>query len=224
MARLTLRHRLARVHPFVWIGAVAAAGALIAWPLGGWDTVELQSTKIPDAAPGTMVEALPFSIQVDSAEITTVHPDGFSEPEPGWEWLIVGLTVINTTNETQLSSTLYNNPFGSFTIDDGTLGVGSTLVGVNGYDVDPQQYLVADGDFLPDLQPGLTTALSLVWPVPDDYYDAGDTITVGVIDRDEVPSSLSTGVIYTNPVVIANVDIRVEQGAEAPPEDDEVSP
>ena len=224
MAKLTWRHRLARVNPFVWIGAVAVIGGLVAWPLGGWDTVELQSTKIPDADPGTMIEALPFSIQVDSAEVTEVHPDGFTETEPGWEWLVVGLTVINTTNETQLSSTLYNNPFGSFTIDDGLLGVGSTLVGTNGYDVDPGQYLVLDGDFLPDLQPLLPTALSLVWPVPVDYFDAGDTITVGIIDRDEVDSSLSTGVIYTNPVVIANVDIRVEQGALAPPVDDEVIP
>src|SRR4051812_42456684 len=106
MARLTLRHRLAKLHPFVWVGVAAVVAGLVAWPLGGWQTVELQSTKIPDVAAGETVEGEQYSIAVDAVELAGFSPNGFEEPEPGWQYLILTATITNMTAQTQLSGLL----------------------------------------------------------------------------------------------------------------------
>ena len=210
MARLTLRHRVARLHPFVWVAAVAIAGGLVAWPLGGWETVELESTKVPDVAPGTLVEGRQFSVQVDDAGITDVHPDGFSEPEPGWEYLVMSMTVITMTVETELSLSIGDGFFGIVTVDDGVVGFGTTNLDSTGYEVSGDAFLVADGTSLPDLQPRLAAPLRMVWEVPTGTWSEGDTITVGVVDRTPYEQTLSTGTGYSRPTVIATIDLTLE--------------
>lgn len=206
---MTLRHRLARIHPFVWIGIAAVAGGLIALPLGGWDTVVLESTKIPEVRAGTLVEGQQYSVEVDAVEVTGVHPDGFSEPDPGWEYLILTAAVTNMTAETQLSLYLGDNTFGIVTIDDGVVGYGSTLIGPDGYEVSGDSYLVADDTFLPDLQPRLASPMIIVWPVPAGTWSEGDRLTVGIVDRSPYQQTLSTGIGYRDPTVIATVDLTV---------------
>ncbi len=207
---MTLRHRLARIHPFVWIGVAAVAGGLIALPLGGWDTVVLESTKIPEVRPGTLVDGQQFAVEVDAAEVTAVHPDGFSEPDPGWEYFILTATVTNMTAETELSLYLGDNTFGIVTIDDGVVGYGSTLTGADGYDVSGDAYLIADDTFLPDLQPRLAAPITIVWPVPVGTWSVGDRITVGIVDRSPYEQTLSTGIGYRDPTVVATVELTVE--------------
>ncbi|MEO8262511.1 MAG: hypothetical protein ABI566_08060 [Pseudolysinimonas sp.] len=225
MARLTLRHRLARVHPFVWIGAVAAIAGLVAWPLGGWDTVELQSTKTPVAEPGDLVAGSQFSIRVESAELTTVHPDGFSELEPGWTWLRIELEVTNETDLTEFSSALGGDYDGSITIDEGALGFGSTAEDSESNTLRGDPYLVSDGTYLPDLQPGLPTRVEVIFDVRDDAWTIGDELTIGIIDRFPYESVLGSGIRYGFPALIADVPITLEQGAQATPDpDDEVVP
>lgn len=219
MARLTLGHRLARVHPFVWIGATAAAAALIAWPLGGWDTVELQSTKVPQVEPGATVDGQPFAVAVDSIETTGVHPDGFSEPDPGWEYLILDLTVTNMTDQTQFSLNLGDGVAGAVTVDDGAIGWGSHLEDPDGFEVHGQAYLHADDTLLPDLQPRLASPLRLVWDVPAGTWRGGDEVTVGIVGRTPYQQVLSTGTGYRSPVVVATVRLTVRQGAAAPAEE-----
>lgn len=209
MARLTLRHRLARVHPFVWVGVAALAGGMIAWPLGGWDTVELESTKIPVFEPGEVVPGQQYSVQVDSAEVTDVHPDGYSEPEPGWEYLIMRIVVTNETDQTQLSGNLGAAYSGVVTVDDGAVGWGTTTLGPNDYEVRADPYLIADGTFLPGLQPRLPAPIELVWEVRVGTFESGDEITVGVVDRTPYDSIVSTGTTYLFPTLIATVDLRL---------------
>lgn len=218
MARLTLRHRLARLHPFVWIGAVAVIGGLVAIPLGGWDTVELESTKLPRVEPGELVVGNKFSVRVESAELTSVHPDGFSELEPGWIWFSLELEVTNETDMTEFSSDLGDEYFGAVTVDNGVVGWGTTSTDIDGSVVRADPYLVSDGKYLPDLQPDLPTRVILIFEVPDDTWQVGDELEVGIVDRTPYESTLGTGIRYGFPELIAELTIPLEQGAEAEPE------
>ena len=217
---MSLRSRLARIHPFVWIAVAAVIGGLIAWPLGGWDTVELQSTKVPQVAPGTLVKGHHYSVEVDSAEVTGVHPDGFSEAEPGWEWLVMQVEITNEADITELSYGIASDDKGVIIVDDGTLGWGTTNLGPDGYVVDSDNYLVADDTFNPDLQPGLPTRLRMVFPVRAGTWNAGDTMTVGIVDRTSYALSLSVGTGWWHPNVIANVELTVERREVAQPVDE----
>lgn len=218
MARMTLRHRLARIHPFVWIGVVAVAGGLVAVPLGGWDTVVLESTKIPEVAPGELVPGHQFSVSVEAAELTSVHPDGFSELEPGWTWFALELEVTNETDITESSSKLGDEYFGVVTVDDAVVGWGSTATDSDGNLERGDPYLVSDGTYLPDLQPALPTRLILIFDVPEDTWQVGDELTIGIVDRTAYESVLSTGTGYGSATLVAELSITVEQGAELPPE------
>jgi hypothetical protein len=215
VADLTLRHRLARVHPFVWIAAVAVVGALIAWPLGGWDTVELESTKVPVAQPGELVEGHQYSVGVESAEFITVHPNGYSELTPGWAWLRLELVVINETDLTSFSSDLGSDYKGVVTVDDGVVGYGSEARDSEDSLVVGDPYLVSDGTYLPGLQPALPTRVELIFEVPDGTWAVGDELTVGIIDRTPYEGTLSTGIRYGFPQLIAEVPITIGQGEQA---------
>ena len=227
MARLSLRHRLARIHPFVWVGAAAVIAGLVAWPLGGWDTVELQSTKIPVVEPGELVAGHQFSIRVESAELTGVHPDGFSEPTPGWTWLRLELEVTNETDLTEFGSRLGGDYDGAITIDHGVAGYGTTAVNAEGNTLRGEVFLESDGTYLPDLQPALPMRVEVIFDVPDDTWSVGDLLTIGVIDRTPYESTLGTGIRYGFPTLIAEVPVTLDQGAQAAPEPepgDEVVP
>lgn len=209
MAHLTLRHRLARIHPFVWIGAVAVIAGLVAWPLGGWDTVEVQSLKIPDAAAGTVVPGHQFSTQIDSAEITSVHPDGVSEPKAGWEYLVLSATLTNETAETEFSVFLGTDFDGVVTVDDGAEGWGTTALDSSGHPSSGKLLLRADGTSNPDLQPRVPAPVSIVWEVPVGTWSPGDPLTVGIVDRTAHACTLEVGTCYGNPNVTANVHLTV---------------
>ena len=219
MARLTLRHRLARLHPLVWIGAVAAIGGLIAWPLGGWDTVELQSTKLPQVAPGELVPGHEFSVSVESAKLTTVHPDGFSEIEPGWTWFALELELTNETDITAFSSKLGDEYFGVVTIDDAVLGWGfaDAPLDAEGNPERGDAYLVSDGKYLPGLQPALPTRVVVIFDVREGTWRIGDELVVGIVDRTPFESTLGTGTRYGDATLVAEVPITLEQGEQAPP-------
>jgi hypothetical protein len=213
MARLTLRHRIARLHPFVWIGAAAALGGLIALPLGGWETVELQSAKTPQVVPGELVDGQQFAVRVDAAELTGVHPDGFSEPDPGWEYLVLTLRVTNMTAETELSLYLGDTYSGIVTLDDGVLGWGSTMTDDDGYEVRADVYLSSDETFNPDLQPRLEAPVRLVFPVPAGTWSVGDPLVIGVVDRTPFQRTLGTGTGYGSPAVVAEARLVIRRGA-----------
>jgi hypothetical protein len=218
MARLTLRHRLARVHPFVWIGAVAVVAGLVAWPLGGWDTVHLQSRRLPLVKPGELVPGHQFSVRVESAELTSVHPDGFSELEPGWIWFALELEVTNETDITEFSSDLGDEYFGVVTVDDAVVGWGTTATDYDGNLERGDPYLVSDGKYLPDLQPALPTRVILIFDVPEDTWQVGDELEVSIVDRTPFESTLGTGIRYGSAGLVAALLITLEQGAEAQPE------
>jgi hypothetical protein len=209
VARLSLRRRLARLHPFVWIGAAAAGAALVAWPLGGWDTVELESTRIPQFAPGELVPGQQFSVRVESAELTDAHPDGFSDVPSGWTLLILELEVTNETGATEFSTYLGDAYSGIVTVDDGVVGWGTTSEDSDGREVSGSPFLAIDGTYLPDLQPELPSRVQLVFEVPEDTWAAEQQIVVGVVDRRPYESVLGVGTSYGFPALVGEVTMRV---------------
>jgi hypothetical protein len=212
MARPTLWHRIARLHPFVWIGTAAVVAGLVAWPLGGWDTVELQSTKIPQYQPGDLVVGHQWSVRVQSAEFVDVHPDGFSELEPGWSWLKLDLEATNETDATDSASDFGSDYKGVLTIDGGALGYGTTAENSEGNLERGKTYLVSDGTYLPDLQPGLPADIEIVFEVPEGTWEVGDDLTVGIIDRTRTKSTLGSGYTYLFPRLIAEVTVPIDEG------------
>jgi hypothetical protein len=219
MAKLTWRHRLARVHPFVWIGVAAVVGGLVAWPLGGWDEVEVQSLKVPYAEQGELVDGRQFATSVDSAELTDVHPGGY-ETEPGWEYLVLHVTLVNMTDATESSVWLGTDFDGVVTVDQLVVGAGTESLNSNGNVVSADIYLQADDRLNPDLQPRLPAPVTMVWEVPKGTWKVGDEITVGVVDRIPQTSAVLDGIVWRNPYVTAKVKLRVEQGEIAVDDED----
>jgi len=174
--------RLRRIPPAVWILGPLAAAALLAWPLGGWDTVRLQSRELPQLEPGDVLTTHRFAIEVGDAWLTrTGHPAGYSEPEPGEVYLVVPVRVENLTSDPASAA-----EFGGY-----------LEPAVDGLDHDgwvPVDYvLAADGTVSPELNPGLARDLRLVWTVRSAVLSSGDELRIDLFDAVPHKSLLAYG-------------------------------
>jgi hypothetical protein len=150
---VTLRTRLSRIPLLAWIAGPVALAALIAWPLGGWDTVDLVSREIPEYASNETLHGHRFDIRVDDVWLTDEHPAGYSTPpEPGNVFFIVRAEVTNVTDVAEHSSSLGNYIVPSVSGAD-EFGSGMYV-------------LVADHTTLPELNPGLPRLIDIVWEIP----------------------------------------------------------
>jgi hypothetical protein len=198
---MTVRSRLVRVHPLIWIASGAAVAALIAWPLGGWDTVALQTKIVPVVEPGEIVTGQQYALSVDGLELTDINPDGYTEPEVGETFLIAHVTV-----EIQSDTAANAGSIGS--ASNSPLAVG-TVAGF-GTDVRGDVRLASDGTISPNLQPGLPAELIVVWTVPTASIEAGDEVDVRIIDRTLTENFLTLGTTWSRPRPIAETTVTVE--------------
>jgi len=175
----------------VWIAALAALGALVAWPLGGWDTVELQSRVLPEYASDQVLHTHRFDIRVGDAWITADrHPAGYDAPdplpgEPAQVYLVVRAEITNTTTEPARSSDL-----GGYLVPEPD-GVDLST----GY-VPVDYVLNADRTTLPELNPGLARDLLLVWTVPEGSIVPGDDLRIALSDGVPQKSTLGYGYLW----------------------------
>lgn len=193
--------RLQRVHPLILIASAVIVAALIAWPLGGWDTVSLQSKTVPTVQPGETVAGQQYALSVDGLELTEVNPDGFTEPETGETFLIARLTVEIQSDTAADASSMARSR-------DSPIAVG--IVAGFGTDVDGDVRLKSDNTSSPILQPGLPTELIVVWTVPTASIGAGDEVTVSIIDRTLTENFLTLGRAWTKPRPIAETTVTVD--------------
>lgn len=191
---------LRRIPLLVWIILPIALLALIAWPLGGWDTVKLASRELPEYASNQVLETHRFDIRVDDAWLSTgEHPAGYAPPDDDEIFLVVRVDITNTTNEPAGASDLgdYLTPV----ID----GVDAGEFGVLDY------VLATDGTALPELNPGLLRDMLFVYTIPRSAVQPGDDLRIDLQDGVPAKSILGYGLQWIfEPAgyAIRNVDER----------------
>ncbi|MEO5919843.1 MAG: hypothetical protein ABIQ01_01740 [Pseudolysinimonas sp.] len=179
---MTLAQRLSRIPLLVWIVAPLALAALVAWPLGGWDTVTLVSRTLPQFKSNQVLHTRRFDIRVDDAWLTTNdHPAGYGPPEPGEIYLVVRVEITNVTDDVATASDL-----------------GGYLIPlVDGLDADRSSgvsyVLATDHTSLPELNPGLPRDMELVWTVQSTSIAAGDDLRIDLYDGVPAKSTLFYG-------------------------------
>jgi hypothetical protein len=203
---VTFRDRLSRIPLLAWIAGPIALVALVAWPLGGWDTVTLVSRELPSYASNQVLHTHRFDIRVDDAWLTVDgHPAGYSAPEPLEEgdpaliYLVVRAEFTNVTRDSATSSDL-----------------GGYLIPViEGVDIDEYSVssyvLSADHSTLPELNPGLVRDMQLVWEIPEGSLEPGEDLRIDLYDAIPQKSWLLFGLRWDfEPAgyAVRNVDAR----------------
>lgn len=193
------RARLRAWAPALGIAGVLAVAALVAIPLGGWDTVELRRDVVPELAVDEPFSSALAVTTIHGARVTQEHPDGFSEAEPGEEWLVLDLTLENRIEEPITSGGLAGfRPFtiaGVLEADDG--GILDTIV-------------QRDGTFGGSINPGMAERLMYTFAVPSGQYSAGDILRVGLWDAIRQEADLYRGIRWWQPRLEAEVPVVLE--------------
>lgn len=187
--------------PVIVAGGVLAVGGVVAIPLGGWDTVQLQSAIIPKQPIGQPYVGQRVATAIDDIYLTDVHPDGYSELEPGEVWLIVFATMENVTTEPQYP--FGNKGFYAFTIPglyelDDSVSIADTWT-----------YLVRDDTHGPLLSPGIPETVMFVFRAPDSAFADGDEIAIGLSDARPEEADLYEGTRWAAAHIAAEVDVVI---------------
>ena len=200
--RPTLAARVRAWWPVIVVGGVLAIGSVVAIPLGGWDTVALQSRVVPPHGVGETYIGNRLSTSIDEIYLTDENPDGYTEPEPGETYLVVVATMENMRPEPEIP--LGTRDFYAFTVPR-VLALGANI-DVNAYEV----YLERDLTYLPQLNPGVPDTVLFYFVVPDDLYDDGDELIIGITDADPEVADIYLGTRWVNSRVVADVTLTIE--------------
>lgn len=165
---MTIAQRVRRIPVLLWIAVPVALAALVAWPLGGWDTVTLVSRTLPEYASNQTLEGHRFDIRIDDAWVTDVHPAW--GPADGEQYLIVSTEITNVTHDAAGASDLrgYVAPL--------VRGLDPDAFGVLDY------VLAVDKTTLPELNPGLPRDVWLVYTIRSGAVQAGDELRIDLYD------------------------------------------
>jgi hypothetical protein len=198
---VTLRERLRGWMPLLAIAGVAAVGGLVAIPLGGWDTVQLQSRVVPEHPVGEPLAGHRFTTSIDDVYLTDLSLDGFSEPDVGTTFLVVVATIENMTAEPELAiSGSSFPPFvvpAVFTIDEPP---GASEVST---------FLLRDETFGAILNPGVADTVAYVFPVRRTIVQAGEELRIGLTDALPDEAELYQGTRWLDERIVAEVPITV---------------
>ncbi len=170
-----------------------AVGAVVAIPLGGWDTVELESAAIPELGVGELYEGRHYSVRLEEAWVGDVVPDEYDEPEEGMTFVIVRAVVRNEWRE----------PDG----DASRLLTFEALDLLPKLDRDATVRIASDGVYAPPLSPGVATEVLLRWEVPAGSVSPGDPIAFGVIDGRPERAILYSGTAWRDEQVVVEATL-----------------
>lgn len=196
---MSVRSQLKAWMPVIVAGGVLAAGALVAIPFGGWDTVQLRSAQVPEQPIGQPYEGARLSTAIDDVYLTDEHPDGYSEAEPGFTWLVVVATMENEVDLPQVP--LGTRDFWAFTVP-GVIELGESLSLS-----DVSTLLTRDGSFGPILQPGVPDTVAFVFAVRRDLFADGDEVRIGLTDAEKQDAEVFDGIRWWRPRVVAEVPV-----------------
>lgn len=198
----TFAARLRTWWPVVTVVGVLLAAGIVAIPLGGWDTVVLQSRIVPAHPVGETYVGNRLSTSIDEVYLTDVNPDGYTEPEPGETYLVVVATMENMRPEPEFP--LGSGDFYAFTVPR-VLALGADI-SIGDYEV----YLERDLTYLPQLNPGVPDTVLFFFVVADDLYADGDEIVIGITDANPEAADIYLGTRWMNPRVVADVTLTIE--------------
>jgi hypothetical protein len=198
---MSLGSRLKAWMPVIVAGGVLAIGGVVAIPLGGWDTVELQSAVLPEHPVGEPYAGGRVSTAIDEVSLSAVHPDGYTEPEPGRTFLIVIATIENLTAQPQIP--LGTSSFWAFTIP-GVLEPGKPVPAS-----DQWTYLLRDGSNGATLSPGVPDTVQFVFAVDDGLFAVGEELRVGLTEATAEEADLYDGTRWARPRVAVEVPIVI---------------
>lgn len=198
---MTLRERLTGWMPLLVIVGVAAAGGLVAIPLGGWDTVQLQSRVVPEQPIGQPLEGHRFTTAIDDIYLTDLSPDGYTEAEIGTTFLVVVATLENMTAEPELPMSGSSfPPFvvpGVYTVDEPP--------GIS----DVSTYLARDDTYGVLLNPRVPDTVIYVFTVWRTLVQGGDELRIGITDATPDEAELYQGTRWLNERIVAEVPMIV---------------
>lgn len=175
------------------IVVVVAAGALAAIPLGGWDTVDLESAVVPELSLGEEYTGRHYSVRVEEAWVGDRLPDEFDEPEEGMTFVVVRAAVRNEWREpdTRVRAAL--------TFD--------ALELVDRLDRSALVRVAADGAYPATMPPGVETELLLRWEVPVGSVAAGEPLVLGIIDGRPDRAILYSGTAWRDERVVVETTV-----------------
>lgn len=202
---MTLRETLRAWRPVLVGAGVLVVAGIVAIPLGGWDEVELQSAVVPEQPIGQPYAGHRVSTAIDDVYLTDVHPDGYTEPEPGTEFLVVVATMENVTDEPQ--PPLGSKGFYAFTLP-GYLELDGDLP-LSAYST----RLPRDDSFGPYLNPGVPDTVQFVFVVDDGLFDDGDELRIGLTDATPESADLYNGTRWARPHVAVEVPVVIRDEA-----------
>jgi hypothetical protein len=198
---MRLRERVRGWMPVLVVGGVLAVGGVVAIPLGGWDTVELQSEIVPEWEAGDPYPGTRLITSIDDIYLTDFSPDGYSEAEPGETFLVVVATMEAAMSEPQLP--IAGSSFPPFVIP-GVIAIDVSLR-ADAYTT----VLERDGTFGPELNPGVPDTLLFAFTVRESQFAEGDEVRVGIVDADAEEATIIDGTRWVDVEVAAEVPLTV---------------
>ena len=195
--RLRVRALVDRV-PTKWlITSVSAVLLAFSAVVGGLDDAPVPAVPVIQA--GDSHVGTELTIVVNGALLIDAFPEQSIVPEEGNRLLVVRATVENTTSEPR------------------SLGLAETdslgIAGVPGVVASqpPERILVIDdGSATVVVQPGVPVELAYLWEIAADAVEAGDPVTVNLLDRDFISEGrLTYGGLYGDPVVSATLQLAL---------------
>ncbi len=173
--------------------AALAAGALVAIPLGGWDTVELESKVVPELAIGDEYVGRHYAVRIEEAWVGDQLPDDYDEPDEGMTFVVVRAQVRNEWREpdTQVRKVLTFDAIEALPpVDRGALVL-----------------LTSDGTYPATMSPGVDAGVLLRWQVPVGSVRAGEPLVLGVIDGRPERAVLYSGTAWRDERVMVQTTV-----------------
>lgn len=170
-----------------------AAGALIAIPLGGWDTVDLESAAVPQLPRGEEYRGRHYSVRVEEAWVGGTLPDEFDEPDEGKTFVIVRAILRNEWREPDTAVRAV------ITFD--------ALEQLDRLDRSALVRVAADGTYSSTMPPGVETELLLRWEVPVGSVTAGEPLVLGIVDGRPEQAILYSGTAWRDEKVVVETTV-----------------
>ncbi len=170
-----------------------AAAAVVAIPLGGWDTVELESAAVPELGVGEQYLGTHYSVRIEEAWVGDVLPDDYDTPEDGMTFVVVRAVMRNEWREADTRSRAV-----------------LTFDALNELEPFARSALVrtaADGTYLTTMPPGVDMEVLLRWEVPTASVAVGEALTIGVIDGRPDRAILYSGTAWRDERVVVQTTI-----------------